>query len=122
MDEDPIVTKRWLQVLEDVHARRVMDGGPIKKVVKNAISITTNSLVKIYLRKAMRKWKANSAEFTKQSVIWLTSCVKEARPDLEGRKVSDETVTEHKKKVINEGLAMEHLEDDTDVENAEDIS
>jgi len=123
IDEDPGVTKRWLQALEDVRARRANAGGAIKSAVKSAISISTNPFVKTYLHKAMRKWKEKSAGFTKQSVIWLIGKIREARPDLWGRKVSEEAVAEQKKKVAREAsVSMEQLDDEPEIENAEDIN
>ncbi len=123
VDEEPAVTRRWLQALEDVRSRRANAGGPIKSAIKSAISITTNSFVKAYLHKAMRKWKGNSAGFTKRSVVWLVGRVREARPDLWGRKVSEVAIKEQRNKVINDSLVyMDQLDDEPDIENVDDIN
>uniref|UniRef100_A0A7S4VAH9 DDT domain-containing protein n=1 Tax=Ditylum brightwellii TaxID=49249 RepID=A0A7S4VAH9_9STRA len=121
-EEDPSVTTRWLQALEDVRIRKTNSGGPIKSAVKSAIAITTNQDVKLYLKRALRKWKGNSAGFTKRAVLWLVNRVREARPDLWGRKVSKQEVDEQVRKVAHEAsLAMSQIEEEENDEmNLED--
>ena len=120
-EEDPIVTQKWLQALEDIRIRRANAGKSIKAVIKSAVSLTTNPFVKSYLKKAMQGWKSGDASFAKQSVMWLIGRVREARPDLWGRIFDSEALKENKGKVAREAAsAMEVLEDVTE-ENVEDI-
>lgn len=117
-DEDPLVTKLWLQALDDVRTRKTNSGGTIKNSVKIALSITKNDIVKNYLHKAMRKWKGNAAGFTKRAVVWLVDKVREARPDLWGRKVSQEVIDAQTKKVVKEATEyMNLLEEDPDMKD-----
>lgn len=111
-DEDITITRRWLQALEDVREKRTNSGGAIKSAVKSASSITQNPFVKSYLRKSLLHWQGNAASFTKQSVMWLIGRVREARPDLWGRKMDQEALAEQKAKVAREAVAsMAQLED-----------
>jgi hypothetical protein len=120
--EEPKVTRKWLQALEDVRTKRVNAGGSIKSAVKSAISMTTNPLVKTYLHKAMRGWKSNAAAFTKNSVMWLLGRFREARPDVWGREMSKELIDEQKSKVVREALsAMEDLDDEPEIENVDEM-
>lgn len=120
MEEDPEVTTKWLQALEDVRTKKPDNSGPIKSAVKSAITITTNPLVKSYLKKAMRKWKARSAGLVKRAVVWLVDRVREARPDLWGRAVDLEEIAEQKKIVAAEAaLEMDRIVEDVDDDNAE---
>lgn len=111
-EEDSEITTRWLQALEDVRTRKPNSGAAIKNCVKSAKSITTNSLVKVYLKKSLRQWRGNSAGFTKRAVLWLVDRVREARPDLWGRDVSKEEVEEQKNKVAGEAAMVMHLVDE----------
>ena len=120
-EEDPIVTRKWLQALEDIRIKRANAGGSIKAVIKSAVSLTTNPFVKSYLKKAMQGWKSGDAAFAKQSVMWLIGRVREARPDLWGRTFDPGALKENKAKVAHGAAsAMEALEDVTE-ENVEDI-
>eukprot|EP00551_Chaetoceros_affinis_P012548 CAMPEP_0203679712 /NCGR_PEP_ID=MMETSP0090-20130426/36666_1 /ASSEMBLY_ACC=CAM_ASM_001088 /TAXON_ID=426623 /ORGANISM="Chaetoceros affinis, Strain CCMP159" /LENGTH=1444 /DNA_ID=CAMNT_0050547455 /DNA_START=38 /DNA_END=4369 /DNA_ORIENTATION=- len=120
-EEDVEVTKRWLQALEDVRERRTNSGGAIKSAVKTASSITTNPLVKTYLRKSLQHWQGNAASFTKHSVMWLIGRVREARPDLWGRNIDPEVLAEQKAKVAREATAsMAQLEDAPELESVDD--
>jgi hypothetical protein len=120
-NEDPVVTRKWLQALEDIRTRRANAGGAIKAVIKSAAFLTTNPIVKSYLKRAMRGWKSGDATFAKQSVMWLIGRVREARPDLWGRNVEPEALKENKAKIAREAAnAMEVLEDVME-ENVEDI-
>ncbi len=111
-DEDITVTRQWLQALEDVRDKRTNSGGAIKSAVKSASSITKNPFVKSYLRKSLLHWQGNAASFTKQSVMWLIGRVREARPDLWGRKMDQEALAEQKAKVARDAVAsMTQLED-----------
>ena len=105
VEEESSLTTSWLQALEDVRTKKPNSVGPIKSALKNAISITTNSLVKSYLRKAIKQIKPNSAGITKRAAVWLVDRVKEARPDLWGRHVSKEEVAEQSKKVADEAAS-----------------
>jgi len=121
MDEDPDVTKRWLQALEDVRERRTNSGGAIKSAVKTATSITKNPLVKAYLRKSLQNWQSNAASFTKQSVMWLIGRFREARPDLWGRKINQDVLNEQKAIIIRDAAAsMAQLVDAPELENVDD--
>lgn len=121
-DEDPSVTRKWIQALEDVRTRRANAGGAIKAIVKTAISLTCNPFVKSYLRKAMRGWKGNDAAFAKQSVMWLIGRVREARPDLWGKQFDSLILKENKEKVVREAmLSMESLDEGEIEDNLEDI-
>ena len=120
-DEDPAVTRKWIQALEDVRTRRINAGSTIKSAVKSAASLTTNPIVKSYLRKAMRGWKGSDAAFAKQSVMWLIGRVREARPDLWGRMVDADTLAATKAKVVREAsVGMELLDDAENEEHGED--
>jgi len=114
--EDPSTTKKWLQALEDVRSRRTNSGNAVKSSVKSAISITSNPLVKTYLRKAMKKWTVTAAGTTKAAVEWLVVRIREARPDLWGRSVSPEVMAEQKVRVLREAvIGMEELEDEPEM-------
>ncbi len=120
-DEDVEVTKKWLQALEDVRERRTNSGGAIKSAVKSALSITKNPFVKSYLRKSLQYWQGNAASFTKRSVMWLIGRVREARPDLWGRKIDPDTLNEQKSKVAREATAaMAQLEDAPELDPVDD--
>jgi hypothetical protein len=120
-DEDIDVTRRWLQALEDVREKRTNSGGAIKSAVKSASSITKNPFVKTYLRKSLLHWQSNAAGFTKQSVMWLIGRVREARPDLWGRKIDPQVLSEQKSKIAREAVAaMAELEDAPELESVED--
>ncbi len=123
VDEDPLVTTKWLQALEDVRTRKPDSSGPIKSAVKNAIAVTTNQHVKSYLKKAMRSWKAKSAGVVKRAVVWLIDRMKEARPDLWGRKVSAEEIAQQKKFVAEEAaLEMENIMEEVIDDNDGDMN
>eukprot|EP00804_Cyclotella_cryptica_P003333 CCRYP_012832-RA/>CCRYP_012832-RA protein AED:0.04 eAED:0.04 QI:150/1/1/1/1/1/3/177/1597 len=123
VEEDPAVTTKWLQALDDVRSKKPDNSGPIKSAVKSAISTTTNHLVKAYLKKAMRKWRARSAGFVKRAVVWLIDKVREARPDLWGRPLSIEEIMEHKKSVVAEAaLEMDRIVEDNDDDAAGDVN
>ncbi len=119
-DEDSLVTRKWLQALEDVRTRKPDNSGPIKSAVKNAISETTNVHVKIYLKKAMRKWKAKSAGIVKRAAVWLVDRFREARPDLWGRRVSQNEIVEQKRLVAAEAaLEMDNIVEELDFDENE---
>jgi len=123
VDEDPLVTIKWLQALEDVRTRKPDSSGPIKGAVKNAISVTTNQHVKAYLKKAMRSWKAKSAGVVKRAVVWLIDRMKEARPDLWGRKVSTDEIAQQKRLVAEEAaLEMENITEELNDDNEGDMN
>ena len=114
--EDPAVTRKWLQALEDVRSRKPDNSGPIKSAVKSAISVTTNQHVKTYLKKAMSTWKARSAVLVKRAVVWLVDRFREARPDLWGRAVSDAEIEQQKKLVAAEAaLEMDNIIEDVNI-------
>lgn len=116
-EEDPVVTRKWLQALEDVRTRKPDNSGPIKSAVKNAVSVTTNQYVKTYLKKAMRTWRVKSAGLVKRAVVWLVDRVREARPDLWGRKVGHDEIEEQKKVIAAEAaLEMDNIVEDTDAD------
>lgn len=115
VEEDSLVTRKWLQALEDVRTRKPDNSGPIKSAVKNAITETTNLHVKIYLKKAMRKWKGKSAGHVKRAVVWLVDRFREARPDLWGRHVSQNEIVEQKRLVAAEAaLEMDNIVEELD--------
>jgi hypothetical protein len=121
VEEDPEVTTKWLQALDDIRIKKPDNSGAIKSIVKSAISITTNHLVKVYLKKAMRKWRAKSAGLVKRAVVWLIDKVREARPDLWGREVSAEDVAEQKKCVVADAnIEMDRIVEDANDETAGD--
>ena len=121
VEEDPEVTTKWLQALDDIRIKKPDNSGAIKSIVKSAISITTNHLVKAYLKKAMRRWEAKSAGLVKRAVVWLIDKVREARPDLWGRSVSAEDIADQKKCVVADAhLEMDRIVDDTADDGADD--
>jgi len=121
VEEDPDVTAKWLQALEDVRTRKTNAGAPIKSAVKSAIKVTTNPLVKGYLKKSMRNWKSNAAGFTKRAVVWLVERVREARPDIWGRHVNPEDVAQQKIKVAKEAaLVMDQVDENAYIDNGND--
>lgn len=118
--EDPAVTRNWLQSLEDVRNRKPDSSGPIKSAVKAAIATTTNQHVKLYLKKAMRTWKNKSAGLVKRAVVWLIERVREARPDLWGRSVSEDEIAEHKKLVAAEAaIEMDNIIEDEAIDEGD---
>jgi hypothetical protein len=120
VEEDPVVTRKWLQALEDVRTRKPDSSGPIKSAVKSAITLTTNTHVKVYLKKAMRKWRAKSAGLVKRAVVWLVDRFNEARPDLWGRHVSQQEIVEQKKLVAAEAaLEMDVIVEDLDFDESD---
>lgn len=122
-EEDASITKQWLQALEDIRSRRANAGGLIAAAVKTASSITTNPLVKLYLRKSMRGFQTYAAGFTKQSVMWLIGRVREARPDLWGRQMDPEVLAAQKAKVVSDAnIGMEQLDDEEmEIDNIEEM-
>jgi hypothetical protein len=115
VEEDSEITIKWLQALDDIRTKKPDNSGAIKSIVKSAISITTNHLVKAYLKKAMQKWRAKSAGLVKRAVVWLIDKVREARPDLWGRTISAEDIAEQKKCVVADAnLEMERIVEDAD--------
>ena len=123
VDEDPSVTRKWLQALEDVRTRKPDACGAIKNAVKSAIAVTTNHHVKVYLKKAMRSWKSKSAGLVRRAVLWLVDRTREARPDLWGRKVSHDEIAEQKKLIASEvALEMEDIVEGTDVVGIGDMN
>eukprot|EP00956_Cyclotella_meneghiniana_P035357 scaffold114268_cov37-Cyclotella_meneghiniana.AAC.7 len=120
-EEDPGVTTKWLQALDDIRVKKPDNSGAIKNIVKSAIAITTNHLVKVYLKKAMRKWRAKSAGLVKRAVVWLIDKVREARPDLWGRSISDEDLADQKKFVVADAnLEMDRVDEDANDDPAGD--
>jgi hypothetical protein len=123
VEEDRSVTRKWLQALEDVRTRKPDVSGPIKSAVRSAIAVTTNQHVKVYLKKAMRSWKAKSAGLVKRAVVWLVDRIREARPDLWGRIISHDEIAEQKKLVASEAaLEMESIIEDADVDGVSDMN
>jgi len=122
-EEDPSMTRKWIQALEDVRTRRANAGGAIKAIVKTAVSLTCNPFVKSYLRKAMRGWKGSDAAFTKQSVMWLIGRVREARPDLWGKQLDASILKDNKEKVVREAMLSVESLDEGEIEehNLEEI-
>jgi len=120
VEEDPAVTRKWLQALEDVRIRKPDNSGPIKSAVKSAIAITTNQHVKMYLKKAMRTWQAKSAGLVKRAVVWLVGRFREARPDLGGRSMSEQEIAEQKKLVAAEAaLEMDNIIEDGEMDEGD---
>ena len=119
-EEDIDVTRKWIQALEDIRTRKPDNSGPIKSAVKSAISATTNQHVKTYLKKAMRTWKAKSAGLVKRAAVWLLDRMREARPDIFGRPISDEEIVEQKKLVAAEAeLEMDAIVEDATVDESD---
>ena len=117
VEEDIHITSAWLQALDDVRTKKPNSVGPIKSAVKNAISITTNALVKTYLKKGLRFMRPNSAGLTKRAAVWLVERVREARPDLWRRKVMKDEVVEQAKIVAEEvALYMDQVDENANVE------
>ena len=122
-EEDASLTRKWLQALEDVRTRKPDISGPIKSAVRSAIALTTNQHVKVYLKKAMRSWKTKSAGLVKRAVVWLIDRLREARPDLWGRNVSNDEIAEQKKLVASEAaLEMDAIIEDADVAGVNDTN
>ena len=122
-EEDASLTRKWLQALEDVRTRKPDISGPIKSAVRSAIALTTNQHVKVYLKKAMRSWKTKSAGLVKRAVVWLVDRLREARPDLWGRSVSNDEIAEQKKLVASEAaLEMDAIIEDADVAGVNDMN
>lgn len=120
-EEDPEVTTKWLQALDDIRIKKPDNSGAIKNIVKSAIAITTNHLVKVYLKKAMRKWRTKSAGLVKRAVVWLIDKVREARPDLWGRSISAEDLADQKKFVVADAnLEMDRVDEDANDDAAGD--
>eukprot|EP00563_Minutocellus_polymorphus_P005222 CAMPEP_0181038320 /NCGR_PEP_ID=MMETSP1070-20121207/9869_1 /TAXON_ID=265543 /ORGANISM="Minutocellus polymorphus, Strain NH13" /LENGTH=1614 /DNA_ID=CAMNT_0023116089 /DNA_START=216 /DNA_END=5060 /DNA_ORIENTATION=+ len=116
VEEDSQLTIKWLQALEDVRSKKPNSAGPIKSAVKTAISLTTNSLVKAYLRKATKQMKPNSAGLTKRAVVWLVDRFREGRPDLLGRTMMAQEVAQQSKAVADE--AAQYMDQVDEVANA----
>ena len=116
VEEDSQMTIKWLQALEDVRSKKPTSAGPIKSAVKTAMSLTTNSLVKAYLRKAMKQMKPNSAGLTKRAVVWLVDRFREGRPDLLGRTMMAQEVAQQTKAVADE--AAQYMDQVDEVANA----
>ena len=116
VEEDSQMTIKWLQALEDVRTKKPNSAGPIKSAVKTAISLTTNSLVKAYLRKSMKQMKPNSAGLTKRAVVWLVDRFREGRPDLLGRTTMAQEVAQQTKAVADE--AAQYMDQVDEIANA----
>ena len=116
VEEDSQLTIKWLQALEDVRSKKPNSAGPIKSAVKTAISLTTNSLVKAYLRKAIKQVKPNSAGLAKRAIVWLVDRFREGRPDLLGRTVTPREVAQQTKAVADE--AAQYMDQVDEIANA----
>lgn len=108
-EEDPLITSSWLQSLEEIRNHSSSNSVPIKRAIKTAMGVMANKWVRAYLKKAL---KGDTPSFTKRAALWLVDRTKEARPDLFGRNVRSNVVTEAKKKVVEEVSAlMEKMHD-----------
>lgn len=129
--EDPLITASWLQALEGVRNLKATDGRTMKQMVKTAASVAANAWVKAYLKKSLTDWKPNFAMFTKRAVVWLVDRVREARPELTGRKVNPRTMLQQRAAIVDQiAIMMERMDgsgglvavDDIDSDEEEDES
>lgn len=122
VDEDPLLTSSWLQALEEVRAIHVSNGRQIKQVIKTASSIAANRWVKAYLKKALTDWKPDFAMFAKRAAVWLMDRVREARPELYGRKVNTKSVVQQRTATIDRiAILMAKMDDSGDVVAVADL-
>ena len=122
VDEDPLLTSSWLQALEEVRSIHVSHGRQIKQAIKTASSIAANRWVKGYLKKALTDWKPDFAMFAKRAAIWLMDRVKEARPELYGRKVNTKSAVQQRTTTIDRiAILMAKMDDSGDVVAVSDL-
>lgn len=95
--EDPLITTSWLQSLEKRDSE-----SDLKSTVKAALKVMTNKYAKAYLRRVIEKRKSLGPKVSYRAVMWLVSTVREARPDLVDRSISQESLQQKKASVIEE--------------------
>ena len=131
--EDPLITTSWLQSLEVVRKVKTSDSVAIKESIKTAMGVVANKWVLAYLRKALKLGRTSGTPYMARAIIWLLDRVRNARPDLGSRSVSNEAVFKQRAKVAEEvSQQMEKLssavlavnDDDlvSDVEDSDDDS
>ena len=73
--------RRWVTVLEGVHAMRTNTGNPIKEAVELAMVVAKEPEVKRYLGRALKHYKGNAAGTTKHAALWLAAQMRQGRPE-----------------------------------------
>lgn len=99
--EDPLITSSWLSSLQKVTDRAVKKEA-VKNAIRTALKLVTNKWIAAYLRKSLDVCKVNGAALTQQAIKWLVRQVREARPDLGERSVSQEAVYKARAKVVED--------------------
>jgi hypothetical protein len=121
-EEDPLITSSWLQALEKIPNLKASDGRQIKQSVRTASAIASNPWVKAYLKKSLTDWKPDFAMFAKRAIVWLIDRVREARPDLYGRKVNTKSVMQQRAAIVDQiAILMLKMDDSGDVIAVEDL-
>jgi hypothetical protein len=120
--EDPLITTSWIQSLDAVRTLKAADTEAIKNSIRTAINVVANKWVQAYLRKAMKLGKTSGAGFMKRAVVWLLDRMRDARPDLFDRGVSNDAVFQKRAKVVEEvSLQMEKLSNAALTVNDDDL-
>jgi hypothetical protein len=121
--EDPLITTSWLQNLEQVKMMKSSDDETMKRSIKTAMSVAANKWVLAYLRKALKLGKTSGAGFMKRAVVWLVDRVKDARPDLGSKSVSQDTLQQSRAKIVEEvSQQMEKLSSAALTVNDDDVA
>jgi hypothetical protein len=100
--EDPLITTSWLTALQAVPSLKPNDAGPIRNSIKTAMGIAANKWVLAYLRQALKLGKTSGPGFMKRAVVWLLHRMRDARPDLVNRSVTEDAVFKQRAKVVEE--------------------
>ena len=79
--EEGASVRRWVTVLEGVHAMRTNTGNPIKEAVELAMVVAKEPEVKRYLGRALKHYKGNAAGTTKHAALWLAAQMRQGRPE-----------------------------------------
>ena len=79
--EEGASVRRWVTVLEGVHAMRTNTGNPIKEAVELAMVVAKEPEVKRYLGRAFKHYKGNAAGTTKHAALWLAAQMRQGRPE-----------------------------------------
>jgi len=118
--EDPLITTSWLVALEN--GAVTTKGNDLKASIKTAMKVAANKWVIAYCRKVLELIKSHGVEYSRKSVVWLTSRVRESRPELVDSSVKPDRFSKLRGKIIEEiGLLMDKLPDTTPSITEQDV-
>jgi len=100
--EDPLITSSWLKALMHIERNKKS----LKQRLSEAHELTSNKVVKAYLKVTLAAIKTSGAGFATRAINWIRSLYHSARPDLTMKSVKATVVDEQRLKVINETAAL----------------